>query len=89
MHMPQMTRTNINGATIRRGTTLVYSDNYTIVGDYRGRADLYVVDYTKPGSPTLVASQAEVDYYVNPSRTKLVYSIVGTSDTGIYVYDLP
>jgi hypothetical protein len=72
------------------GAKVVFNDNFTPLGDTPGRADLRVVDLAQSAAPTLLAPQADVEFALAASRTKVVYTWnVTTAKGGLYVAPVP
>lgn len=71
------------------GSKVVFSANYRDGGRGYGRADIFIADHAALDRPMLVASGAEVMFFVSTDGTKVVYSITESDDAGVYVYDIP
>lgn len=71
------------------GDRVVYNDGYTETGGANGRGDLYFGP-ASGGARTLVASQAEVDFFLARDRRRVVYSLQSQPGAeGLYVAALP
>ena len=73
-----------------KGSIVVYNDNFYAKGaKNHGRFDLKFVD-VKSGSPTMVAQNAEADFFVTADKTSIVYVFgLNTPASGLYQYKIP
>ena len=66
------------------GTISAFNDNYKTGKNY-GRADLKIVDVTKPGTTKLVAVQAEAEFFPTKDKKTFVFSTtVSPATSGMY-----
>jgi hypothetical protein len=77
----------LNYATF--GTQVAYNDNYVTVMNKNGRADLRVADVTAPAKATLLAPQADVDFFLTPDRRQIFYTDTNTGFEGLYLTPVP
>jgi hypothetical protein len=70
------------------GTKVAYNDNFTKIKN-GGRADLQVGD-SAGGTPTMIATSAETDFFLSHAKDKLIFSYQATTGKeGIYVTPVP
>ncbi len=69
---------------------IILNDNWK-TGMVSGRADIRVVADASTADPaTLIATQAEADFFLNPAKTKVAYAWLASAGMeGVYAADLP
>ena len=69
-----------------KGSTVLYNDNYVAQARRFQRADILLLDVAKQDPPRLLVKGADVDFYLNTAKDKMVYTWgVDPSKQGLYV----
>jgi hypothetical protein len=72
------------------GAKIVYNDDFVSTGKNTGRADLKWVDVAAGGAPTLIATQAELDFIVSQSKKYVIYRFLAIKgQEATYLYPVP
>jgi hypothetical protein len=73
------------------GHKILFNDNYNVVMNHQ-LSDLKVGDAAASGQGTLIATNAEVDFFMSTDRSKVVFSVQRETDTaknGVYAATVP
>jgi hypothetical protein len=70
------------------GTKIIYNDNFKSMG-MTGRADGNVLDVAGAAGPTLIVTQAELDFQLSKSKKYAVFTyIIEAGKEGVYAYSV-
>src|SRR5207249_1821515 len=88
--MPTVHAKNVwNSYATAKPTGIVYNDNWKKSAP-NGRADLRAIPDTSGTPATLIATQAEADFFLSHDKTKVVYAWLSSLGMeGVYVATLP
>ncbi len=73
------------------GHKVLFNDNFQTIMNHQ-LADLKVGDASAGGNGTLIATNAEVDFFMSTDRSKVVFSVQRETDTsknGVYAATVP
>lgn len=67
---------------------VVYSDNWSMAGNFEGHADIHAVDLAGAAAPTTLVSSADATFYLTADKSTVVYSWHGCPGAAEGIYSI-